>query len=1019
MKAIIILLLMVSIAGLVHAQTITIKGSAVDMTQSATPLKDFTVRLEGKATLSTKSDAYNIFEFQQVPLGSYKLIIVADGFKRYEKDLIIPDEATAHRDYSFLVVMMAGNGSTMRAVQVDYTEYDRINLTLYTSKDRVRSTEQLLKVVDETFKPTDEEYFYAYYNAAILYRLEGHYKEAIACTNIAIEAYEKNFPFTTRHSVPMVSRQMADYSYYQLGSLYTDAKLFESACAYFESKRNLFLENPSKQVRNIYFMSLGLAYVYSGQYDKALHMAREYRKVLDSREPVADLIQSDPMTEEIKRTNERTEKYTREMVVMQCSLIESLAYFYQYNWEKLAENQKSYMEAYGSIMASVKESMEEAAKGLDDPAIHDSVRQQFQRSQQFTNAAVGGRNMMAVLANCKINQPETARKLIGDDVDRVVYSLLVKDFATAERLLQNQEARLKEFENDQEYAPSVKALRQNYLQYWVRIKAVQKKYDEALAYEKIILGDVEQKFRNGFSFLTENEKKELQQDYSKQLDFYYSLLLQASEADKTTALDVLNKSLQTKGLILEYTKKQSEKLQGITDPALKEMIAKIKGLRNKQSSFNETRKTDPDPKWNDSILVNGKRISDLEKAINQRLGTTEDFFTPVQWQDVQKKLQPNDFFVDIVRVGRDNFLYDRAKIQYWAFVIRAGTEQPEYFLLSEDEAFENRNLRLYQNKIRAVLDDVESYPVYWQKIGIATATAQRMYLSSDGVYHLMNPVTLKNPLTGKFVWQETEVVRISSGRDLLGSAKSARPSATTATLIGNPDFTMSRRGTSVRAASAIAPTDYNLPGQATRSGFSELPGTERELELIAEHSVKRGLTVTSLEGKEANEATIKKLVSPSVLHFATHGTFDNIQDETDGYLKSKLVLAGAADPEPLSFADYLKYEDGFLTGYEVTQLNLANTALTVLSACETGLGDLQSGEGVWGLQRAFQLAGSNAVMGSLWKINDETTVLFMNLFYEKWLSGASLHAAYRHAILKTSEKHSHPYYWGAFVLLGN
>ena len=130
------------------------------------------------------------------------------------------------------------------------------------------------------------------------------------------------------------------------------------------------------------------------------------------------------------------------------------------------------------------------------------------------------------------------------------------------------------------------------------------------------------------------------------------------------------------------------------------MIAKIKALRNKQSSFNETRKTDPSSKWKDSILVNGKKISNLERVINQRIGTTEDFFTPVQWQDIQKKLLPNDLFVDIVRIARDNFLYDRPKVQYWAFIIKPGTTQPEYFLLSEEEAFENRSLKLYQNKIR-------------------------------------------------------------------------------------------------------------------------------------------------------------------------------------------------------------------------------------------------------------------------------------------------------------------------------
>ena len=129
------------------------------------------------------------------------------------------------------------------------------------------------------------------------------------------------------------------------------------------------------------------------------------------------------------------------------------------------------------------------------------------------------------------------------------------------------------------------------------------------------------------------------------------------------------------------------------------------------------------------------------------------------------------------------------------------------------------------------------------------------------------------------------------------------------------------------------------------------------------------------------------------------------------------MLAGAGDGEPFGIVDYEKYEDGFLTGYEVTQMNLQQTQLVILSACETGLGDLQGGEGVWGLQRAFQMAGSSAVMGSLWKINDETTVYFMDDFYKNWLSGSTFQQSYKKAMLSTRNRFNHPYYWGAFLLL--
>ncbi|MFZ6013942.1 MAG: CHAT domain-containing protein, partial [Bacteroidota bacterium] len=113
-----------------------------------------------------------------------------------------------------------------------------------------------------------------------------------------------------------------------------------------------------------------------------------------------------------------------------------------------------------------------------------------------------------------------------------------------------------------------------------------------------------------------------------------------------------------------------------------------------------------------------------------------------------------------------------------------------------------------------------------------------------------------------------------------------------------------------------------------------------------------------------------------------------------------------------------KYEDGFLTAYEVTLLDLSQTDLVVLSACETGLGEIQSGEGVWGLQRAFQLAGSKTVMGSLWKISDDATAVFMENFYKKYFGGAGVNVAYQEAMKSTLQAYPHPYYWGAFILTG-
>jgi len=108
--------------------------------------------------------------------------------------------------------------------------------------------------------------------------------------------------------------------------------------------------------------------------------------------------------------------------------------------------------------------------------------------------------------------------------------------------------------------------------------------------------------------------------------------------------------------------------------------------------------------------------------------------------------------------------------------------------------------------------------------------------------------------------------------------------------------------------------------------------------------------------------------------------------------------------------------NGVLTSHEISKLNLRKTKLVVLSACETGLGDLGGGEGVYGLQRAFKLAGVDNIIMSLWQIPDIQTAELMNVFYSEWVGGKELREAFHTAQQLMSEKYE-PYFWGAFVLL--
>jgi CHAT domain-containing protein len=129
-------------------------------------------------------------------------------------------------------------------------------------------------------------------------------------------------------------------------------------------------------------------------------------------------------------------------------------------------------------------------------------------------------------------------------------------------------------------------------------------------------------------------------------------------------------------------------------------------------------------------------------------------------------------------------------------------------------------------------------------------------------------------------------------------------------------------------------------------------------------------------------------------------------------IQSGLVWAGVNTPQLLS-----NNEDGKLTALEVSQLPLNETELVVLSACQTGLGKVESGEGVYGLQRAFQVAGAKRLLMSLWEVNDQVTQEFMGIFYENLLKNQSPGEALKITRAEIRQKYPHPYYWAAFVLL--
>ncbi|MDA9808510.1 CHAT domain-containing protein, partial [Flavobacteriales bacterium] len=211
--------------------------------------------------------------------------------------------------------------------------------------------------------------------------------------------------------------------------------------------------------------------------------------------------------------------------------------------------------------------------------------------------------------------------------------------------------------------------------------------------------------------------------------------------------------------------------------------------------------------------------------------------------------------------------------------------------------------------------------------------------------------------------------------------------------------------------------------------IAQLPGTQKEIDLISKNFKTQDWNMKLFSALEATEENVKRIDAPKILHIATHGYFfKNIEhqqnstqqeinkDYDNPMLRSGLLFAGSGNTRD---GKLLKGDNGWLTSYEASLLNLRGTELVVLSACETGSGDVQNGKGVYGLQRAIRAAGAKSLIMSMWNVDDNATQELMTSFYDYWIDKKmTKKVAFNKAQQKIREKYKHPYYWGAFIMLG-
>jgi tetratricopeptide (TPR) repeat protein len=472
--------------------------------------------------------------------------------------------------------------------------------------------------------------------------------------------------------------------------------------------------------------------------------------------------------------------------------------------------------------------------------------------------------------------------------------------------------------------------------------------------------------------------------------------------------------LRTKGIVLESLLEERGLATKSDDPKLAAAYESLLGSRRRLmelllSGADSGKGEIPDLK---------KEISDLEnqlKSGSETFGAVRETLTVTEG-DVSNAIPAGGALIEFIRY-RDYTAPGRFTSRYGGLVLKQG-ESPVFVPLDTAEKIEG-GMEVYAKAVRTEVPD-EEMAKFLTALGASVwdpllphlpAPGASLILSPDGALNFLSFATLLGK-DSRFVGETWSLSYVSSGRDLLSQSKNSGEK--TIEIIANPDFQTPATDRLAAERSVERSAAVSMRGVLGRIGLSPLPGTKAEEEALRELiTTKWKWTVHSHLEQEATEASVNAVKSPAILHLATHGFFLPRTGKSDalqrarGYWESG---SGSGSPGLESFSDVVldnpmhrsgvalagaeatlkewgggrildTANDGILTAGEMSLLDLEGTWLVVLSACETGLGESRSGEGVLGMRRGLIEAGAQHLLITLWPVADRETALFMRDLY--------------------------------------
>jgi CHAT domain-containing protein len=528
------------------------------------------------------------------------------------------------------------------------------------------------------------------------------------------------------------------------------------------------------------------------------------------------------------------------------------------------------------------------------------------------------------------------------------------------------------------------------------------------------LGNYEAFIKQFFPALSEREKAKYWNTIKGDFEFYNTLAFSQLEDFRDLSGKVYNYQLLTKALLLSSSIKIRERILNSQDETLKELygswLQKKEFLTNALSMSTQQLE---DNGINTSSLT--AEVENLERELSERSELFGQGFENkrITYENVQKSIDKADAAIEIVRYRYFNHTFSDSII-YVALFVRNDNARPKVITIPGGHDMETRYFKYYRNCITGNIPDAFSYKVFWEPIQKGIGQYSTLYLSPDGVYNQINLEAIPTP-DGKYVIDNSNIVMVSNTKDLYFKKQKAKQAGSTgapsntATMFGNPTFYLS----------------------ASVGNVPPLPGTKEEVKQLQDLLSQKGWKTTEYVETAASEERVKELESPKIFHIATHGFYTAEVEPGEGVelteneamlsqnplMKTGLLLKGGGDILLNTKYNY-NIESGILTAYEAMNLNLDKTDLVVLSACETGLGEIANGEGVYGLQRAFLVAGAKVLIMSMFKVDDDATQKLVLSFYRKWLATGNLRQSFAEAKKELRVEYPDPIHWGAFMMIG-